>query len=114
MGRASDEEGAGRRGERKEAELILCGWHICRAEFARITKTSVAGKRTRPTQSGLIWPEIRMRVALHFIKAKAPANEPWEKESRGRGRVATRLDTEGACPRWSNYLALMKFTGHPR
>lgn len=24
-----------------EVELILCGWHICRAEFARITKTSV-------------------------------------------------------------------------
>lgn len=36
-----------KREERGKAELILCGWHICCAEFARITKTSVGGKRTR-------------------------------------------------------------------
>lgn len=63
-------------------ELILCGWHICRAEFARITKTSVAGK-TNP-QSGLIRPRSVCAWRCISLERKVAANG--KRNSRGRGR----------------------------
>lgn len=55
--------------------------------------------------------EIRMRVALHFIKAKGKRPR-MEKESLGGGRMARKDPTVSTLVQLP--LGLMKFTGHAR
>lgn len=94
---------------REEVELILCGWHICRAEFARHYQDF-----RRSVNEPAEWTdpaEIRMRVALHFIKAEG--GREWKKKLwEGEGRVARKDPTVSTLVQLP--LGLVKFTGHPR